>query len=260
VALVCDTASTGLTFIGNFEGSTPFAGWSVNEANAMPWGHGAVRSPTRECQQAARLELRRSDPLMGRNHRTEIKIQNTRGNGPVLAPVGDNPIGTLGREVWLGLSVHVPADWVIEPKYAPETIVQTVQAGRSPAFEIQINGENFQTISRTGKGRKDDPSWVTTTTATTPVTRGAWTDFVVHAKWSAGPDGLLQIWRDGTQIVDRTGANAFSDWSPTPYLKLGIYKWSWKGDNSVVTARVLYFDAVRLVAGSTGSYKLVAPR
>jgi hypothetical protein len=256
----CDSGRTGLTFLGNFEGSTPFADWSVNEATGTPWGHSMVRSPTRECQQATRIELRRSDPLMGRSHRSEIKIQNTRGNGTIPAQCGDNPIGTLGCEVWLGWSVYIPDDWTIEPRYAPETIMQTAQAGRSPAFEIQINGDSFQTFTRTGKGPKEDPSWVTTTTATTPMTRGAWTDFVMHAKWSAGAEGLLQVWQNGAQIVNRAGPNAFSDWSPKPYLKLGIYKWSWKGKNSVAATRVLYLDAVRIVSGNTGSYALVAPR
>jgi len=90
----------------------------------------------------------------------------------------------------------------------------------------------------------------------TPAQRGVWTDFVVHAKWSySGSGGLLEVWKNGTQVVNQTGPNIYND-QANGYMKIGFYKWSW---GSSIPGRVAYFDAVR-IAGAGGSYNDVAPR
>jgi hypothetical protein len=90
----------------------------------------------------------------------------------------------------------------------------------------------------------------------TPATRGAWTDFVVHAKWSyTGTSGLLEVWKNGAQVVNQTGPNIYND-QTNGYMKIGFYKWSWP---SSIPVRIAYFDAVR-IAGAGGNYATVAPR
>lgn len=263
----CDTDKSKLTFYGSFEAPSPWDTWRLDEATPDPsetWGLNALASPTRECGQAARIELRESDGIIAGNHRREIKLQNTGasgGNGGVPVPSGVTPIGGLGSEVWWGWSVYIPSDWVFETRWAPETIMQVVQAGRSPAFSVGIDGANFYTETRYGYGSQGSSTISVVQTSTTPVTRGAWTDFVVHAKWSAGDDGLLEIWKDGRQIVSRHGPTAYRDWSSAPYPKWGIYKWSWTTtSNSIVSERALLIDAVRITDGAHGSYDVVAPR
>jgi hypothetical protein len=260
----CDTDKSKLTFYGNFEGTSPWSGWKTGEALRyadQPWSLTAVSSPFRECSRAARFELRKSDVLIGGNHRVELTL-NAPGvsNGGVSVPSGVTPIGKLGSEVWWGWSVYVPSDFVFETGYAPETIMQVTVAGRSPAFEIQIDKGSFKSYTRSGYGPQGSSTIKTVNTSTTPITRGKWTTFVVHAKWRSGSDGLVQIWKDGTQIVNRTAPSAYSDWGSAPYPKWGIYKWSWMGSNSIVSKRVLYIDGVRVTDGAHGSYATVAPR
>jgi hypothetical protein len=260
----CDTDKSKLTFYGNFEGTSPWSGWMTGEALRyadQPWSLTSITSPRRECSQAARFELRKSDVLIGGNHRVELTLNATgTGNGGVPVPSGVTPIGHKGSEVWWGWSVYVPSDFVFETGYAPETIMQVTVAGRSPAFEIQIDKGSFKSYTRTGYGSQGSSTINMAVTSTSGITRGAWTDFVVHAKWSSSSDGFLQVWKNGAMIVNRTGPNVYSDWGSAPYPKWGIYKWSWTGSNSIVSKRVLYIDAVRVTDGAHGSYATVAPR
>jgi hypothetical protein len=260
----CDTDRSGLTFAGNFEGRLPWSGWHLDEATSdadETWRLGQVTSPRRECDAAARFELRRSDGMVAGSYRDEIKVQEVGvGNGGVRVPSDQTMIGHEGSEVWWGWSVYLPADWVVETGYAPETIMQVAAAGRSPAFEIQVDEGSFKTYTRTGYGSQGASTISTIVTSTTPIARGTWTDFVVHAKWSSGSDGVLQVWKNGVLVVNRTGANVYSDWPSAPFAKWGIYKWSWTGDNSIVSKRVLYIDAVRVTDGAHGSYSVVRGR
>ena len=68
-----------------------------------------------------------------------------------------------------------------------------------------------------------------------------WNDIRVHAKWSTGTDGLIQIWVNGVLKVDRRGRNAIDN---DPILfRFGIYK----SDTHRVTnnvAQVVYYDEV----------------
>jgi hypothetical protein len=70
--------------------------------------------------------------------------------------------------------------------------------------------------------------------------KGEWVDWRVHAKWSDGPDGLLQIWRDGKLVVNRRGKNINGDGGGGPFFKLGIYRGY--GDPNT---QVIYHDEYR---------------
>ena len=56
-----------------------------------------------------------------------------------------------------------------------------------------------------------------------PMNKGNWTDWVVHAKWSFGADGVLEIWRDGNKVGTQTGPNNYKTEQPG-FFKLGLYK------------------------------------
>jgi hypothetical protein len=161
----------------------------------------------------------------------------------------------------MGWSIYIPSDWVFETGYAPETVAQVKPGGgRSPHWEMQIDQGDFKVYSRIG-----GPSSCCTQTVvgTSPVTQGAWHDFVTHVTWAGDSTGVLEMWMNGAKFVDLHNVpTAYSDWdSMGPhYLKLGVYKWSWKSYSSLVTTRVLYFDAVRITDGAHGSYDVVKPR
>jgi polysaccharide lyase-like protein len=76
-----------------------------------------------------------------------------------------------------------------------------------------------------------------------------WRAYVMHVKHSASSDGLIEIWRDGQKILNRTGTNMYSitgDYH-APNWKLGIYKSDWNGTGTTQTnIRVLHFDDIKL--------------
>jgi len=57
-----------------------------------------------------------------------------------------------------------------------------------------------------------------------PGVKGVWVDWRVHARWSGGDDGILQIWRDDKLVVDLRGKNLNADGGGGTFFKLGIYR------------------------------------
>ena len=73
-------------------------------------------------------------------------------------------------------------------------------------------------------------------------------------------DGIIQVWREGTKVVDFRGDNHQVEKHEGTYLKFGIYSSQYeKNPLKGKTKRTVYHDELR-IAGSEGSYDLVAPR
>ena len=95
--------------------------------------------------------------------------------------------------------------------------------------------------------------------ASVPPEYGKWIDWVIHVRFS-DTDGIIEVWRQGTKIVDFRGDNHQVEKHEGTYLKFGLY--SSQYENSPLTGsttRTVYHDELR-IAGSDGSYDLVAPR
>jgi hypothetical protein len=272
----CDTSGAALMFSSGFEDGEPvfprapdtgdWDGFAIGQVGTQAWNLTKVTSPARECSAAARVELRRTDPIIAGNNRAQLQVAETGfGNGGVPVPKGRTVAGGLGDERWFGFSVFIPSDWIFETGWAPELIWEAHDAGvRSPPLSLSITGSQWMIQNITGHGAQNDRSWLTRLDYA-PVERGVWTDWVVHVKWSSGTDGVLQVWKNGVMIVNRSNTwTAFTDTGP--YIKplWGIYKWSWNGRTSggasIVSSRVLYLDNVRITDGEHGSYAAVAPR
>jgi hypothetical protein len=70
-----------------------------------------------------------------------------------------------------------------------------------------------------------------------------WFHFVVHARWSTGSDGYVQIWLDGRNVVPRArGATLRNQHSPANpdltspgmHLSQGIYRGAYRSTNTVI--------------------------
>ena len=87
-----------------------------------------------------------------------------------------------------------------------------------------------------------------------PVQRGTWTAWVIHARWSPGTNGLLQIWKDGRLVLDRPGPNVYGTIGVeyTPYLKTGIYHPEWHPN------KVIYSTDIK-IGGERARCEDVAP-
>jgi hypothetical protein len=180
------------------------------------------------------------------------------------------PHADIGKEYWYGFSIFLPED------YIPDRIWEIVAQWHAiPDFDIGEKWRNPVLALSTTNGRW---GWVNRWDAKRntfesgkreyggvreydlgPYERDAWTDWVVHVKWSYQPDGFLKIWKNGRLVIDQNGPNAFND-ARGPFFKMGLYK-GWGDptkDCDAVTRRVLYHDEFRM-GGSEATYHDVAP-
>lgn len=187
--------------------------------------------PVRCGEWSARFQLYKGDPVINNGARAELSAD--------FEPVG--------AERWYGFSIYLPETWAYDQ--SAEIVTQWHQhwdIGSSPPLSILTRKGQWE-ISQNWEG----PFY-----SNTPVgayQTGRWTDWVVHVKWSAGADGLLEIWRDGKPVpgfFGKRGKNTHDDPRHGNYMKIGIYKWDWsQGKPSDTTQRVMYYDELRIAAG-----------
>lgn len=254
LALAAGTARAKVTFTDGFEGPE-LAGWGKELPG--PEAGRIVGSPVRAGKGAARFECTRDQRDVSNSKRAEI---TRHGSG------GPN---SANRDCWFGWSLYLPTDWKIDPG-SPEIVTQwheqpDIEMGedwRSPPLALMVRGDEWRfdirwdskpvTAGNTPEGRVEP--------AAGKIDRGAWTDWVLHVRWSYGADGLLEVWKNGEKVLTRRGPNTYNDRKET-YFKTGVYKWDWKSNpqRSVVDRRVLFVDEIRW-GDSTSSYEEVAPR
>jgi polysaccharide lyase-like protein len=270
MAVVSSTAANAqaaLIFSDDFEsGSLAEADWKsvgghppvVQSAKSRAGGH-ALKSTLRFFNGAG------ASPLL--RERVEVRA---------LAPETE-----VGREYWYGFSIYLPgvqdgADNFVADRYW-EVVAQwqgvtdtAEEQGRNPALTIatsvQGNGGRWHVSGRSsarpinGKGENDTSFSIDLG----PYETGEWTDWVFRIKWSYRDDGILEVWKDGMQVISRVNAPIGYNDRVGPYFKMGIYKGSWESlpENGsgldVVDHRVVYHDEFRM-ADETGSYADVAP-
>jgi hypothetical protein len=191
-----------------------------------------VPQPVRAGGASARFELERGDPVINHNTRAELA----------------SPVEPHDAELWYAVSIFLPSDWARDR--SPEIVAQWHQyytidgepplaiATRDGQWEIQTAREEHSSTARVGAYRT-----------------GGWTDWLVHARFTADGTGLLQIWRDGRPVpgfADVRGPNTYR--SPLGvYLKVGLYKWDWSQHHPTdTTRRVMYLDELRIADTRAG--------
>lgn len=193
-----------------------------------------VTEPVRAGKYAAKTLLRASDPEVNSGQRAEFS------DGKKTTRV------EMEKDYWYGLSIYVPEEFVA-PKESNAVLFQwhTQVGGPSPVLAIRVrDGEWLITTNATEKKR---------TLAKIPLVKGRWTDWVVHARWSAEKKGFWTVWKDGIEVVKETNIITQYPEALGPYAKFGQY-------HSVgeVPQNVVYFDEYR-VAGPEGSFEVVSP-
>ena len=237
-------------FADNFDAGHLNAGWITNEI-APSTGLGrqvTTEAISRLGTGALRTSLHRNDPEVSTSRRTEL--------------VRDG-IGGVGTERWYGWSVFLPNDYQVDPnsfeilgQFHSQPDFHLGEQWRSPPGSFDISGSNHweyqlnwdpKPLTIGNDPTAGDPPGGKQKFDMGEISPGVWTDFIVQAKWSYENDGILNIWRDGVQVVSHLGPNTYND-QAAHFFKLGIYKpdWHWAPHKSVVDHRVVYFDELNL--------------
>ena len=243
-ALTGPDASTyvrkNLLFNFNAEASTSFTTFIYNSPSYWAYNqsccsHSVKQSSlvARSGTYAMRFELNKTDTDVFGSKRAEMSRYSKGETNPYV-------------ERWYGMSIYLPGDYATDP--APEIVTQWQAYTAHPPLAVWTQKGEWR-IVQFGK----------TITSIGAYEKNKWTDFVFHVKWSAGSDGLVEVWKNGVKIYTRTGANIASGLTTGVYMRTGIYKWPWKTwTTSTTTKRIVYIDDVR-IGNAYATYNDVVP-
>lgn len=230
-ASVSTRATSNLIWSDDAELSTLF-GTYVKRHTATSYAITAATDPVYQGTHSARFELRDSDPEVQSGTRSEISFPDATN---------------LNR--WYSYALYAPSD---KYKYDSDddVISQWHQGGgKTPALCVRVKADRiYMRVLGT---------WVDMGA----FEKNVWRAYVMHVKHSAGSDGLIEVWRDGVKILNRSGANMYAVTGDlhNPNLKLGIYKSDWNGSGTTQTnIRVLYFDDIRM-GNENATYEDMVP-
>ena len=235
-----------LLFVGDFE-TGDLSGWHVSGNSPT-----ITSAPTRAGKYAMKTTLNRYKDKVA--YRTEVS----------------GPGSKVGEEYWYGFSIFLPKDyvadniWEIVAQWHGVPDFDIGENWRNPVMALSTNGGKWSLVNRWDAKANTFESGKKVYGGTRkydfgPYQTGVWTDWVVHVKWSYRSDGILEVWKDGKQVVNQKGPNAFND-AKGPYFKMGLYK-GWRDPNrpsDAVSKRILYHDEFRM-AGADATYEDVAP-
>jgi hypothetical protein len=207
-----------------------------------------VNSPVRSGSMAIRFENRKED--------------NEKHAGMRL------PNEPAYSERWYGISFLVPEENIPDP--AGELYIQwhdrpdwkLGETWRNPPLALSIVNDKISITSK----------WDSKPVTVAPqyegskawdigsVQKGVWEDFVFHVKWSYQSNGFIEVWRNGTKVIQYAGPIGYND-QAGPFVWIGMYKYHgtspFAGSNS--TKRVVYIDEFR-IGNEKATYNDVVPR
>lgn len=198
-----------------------------------------VDDPLRPGNGVARFVLRRDDPDVSDGKRAELHLDEAGG-------IGD------GSTWWYGFRTLLPADWErdreneILAQWKGERDADLGEASKSPALALRVRRDELYLTNRWDERPvTPDNRSPNETVWEGPLEAGRWTEWVVQVRWSFREDGLLRVWKDGRQIVEKRGPNTYND-RRGMYFKIGVYKapWSDPDRRSVVDRREVFHDDV----------------
>ncbi|MFI1302034.1 polysaccharide lyase [Streptomyces sioyaensis] len=184
----------------------------------------------------------------------------------------------MGSEYWYGFSIYLPPNWQVDSqsnilaqwhgRIGKDTPKTKGDGTGQPPVALAVSGGEWQMkMHWNSEGPKfEGPGSGTRTFKLGSIKTGAWVDFVMHAKWSHGSDGLVQLWKGGQQVVNYTGPDEYNN-KQGPYFKIGIYHPSWKTSNAsdyhkdtAATRPITVYDDDIRIAQAPATYTDVAPR
>ena len=169
---------------------------------------------------SARYEVRDGDvPNFGGNERSE-------NQGPTVVHGGDE----IYWEFWVRFGDTTfpnPTSWFVAEQF------HAASSTASPPIAI-----NVQTNGVVNLGNNNDA--VTHAIGTTDP--GVWHKYVVHAKLTGSAStGWVEVWRDGSKVLNQTGMALLIPGDLTGYIKEGLYR-----DATHTSTQVVWHDGMRI--------------
>jgi hypothetical protein len=137
----------------------------------------------------------------------------------------------LGHDAWYGFSFLLPEAFpIVDDRLILSSCKQRNVATALIAQRYR-NGRHELTVWEPGSDTGENRHY-----PLPQIKFGVWYDMVFHVRYSAGEDGLVEVWVDGKLAASHKGATAAKDGENNFYNKIGLYRDRWKAS---MTA---YFD------------------
>ncbi|PSR52342.1 hypothetical protein AHMF7605_01790 [Adhaeribacter arboris] len=205
-------------------------------------GFSLSSSVARSGSKAARFELRNADNKVRSEILLPAETSSNRWYGYSLYLPSSYWQNSMNADTWDIITQWHATDDSGEPARFPP-IALVVSKGRLNVVMYWATRANNTNSTISGKKVFD----------LGPVIKDKWLDFVFHINYSHQSDGILDIWMNGTKVIDFKGPNTYND-DYYPYFKIGIYKREWGS----ISKRALFVDDIRTATGNA-TYSDVAP-
>lgn len=140
-----------------------------------------------------------------------------------------------GSEAWYGFSFYLPDDW---PDVWPtKTVIAQWHQTLSHPVWMLLQRRGALGLDNQAKGRTREFIELISAEGL----RGRWWRVELHAKWSTDPDGLIRLYIDGEQKVERRGPNMTA---ADVYFRYGVYRSFISRHGHPVPTQAAYFKDV----------------
>ncbi len=179
------------------------------------------------------------------------------------------------QERWYAARILIPEEWIFDPLKASDIVIQWhgIPGNWKPTHpNLAISVSNDQWFIKQSYGSPQTGPTRNSVRLDEPVQRGVWVSWIIHAKWSPGEDGILQVWRDGKQVMDSQGPNVYGSIGVeyTPYMKTGIYRPEWHTDTdrkrqafesekTDITSKTVYVTDVKIGSEQASLQDFISP-
>jgi endo-1,4-beta-xylanase len=190
-------------------------------ALGCPWARAAIlRAITDELPAAAPASINPTTQTVRGGPAAFRHVARAGGDAAEFAI----PAAGAGDERWYGWSTQLPADFAHRGRSTQVMqLVEVAPAKPDPTqcpvstSSLEINGKGqlvFHLHAPAETGAEPKCRAFTLVPDVAP-TRGRWFDFVLHAKWTSGPDGFVELWvkqhdNNFFQMVDYRGPTCVS--------------------------------------------------
>jgi len=229
-------------------------GWVSHACEVGPQGSSLQNEISRDGNYALRSYLEKDNPSCpDKNFRTEIAGYK-------------NQLLDYEKTYWIGFSLFIPNDWVIEQdQWSMEYIFQLhsnpspTSPNRDSVLSLRISQSNMKLVTHYDNKKKYN-NWVHSINDM----KGKWTDFVFKIKPSQFVGSAsLELWMNpdvNTQpVFSKTSMSLGSPGDIDLYVKLGLYKPELYKKATNIKSHTIYHDQLR-IGDVNSSLAEVSPR
>ena len=151
-----------------------------------------------------------------------------------------------GRDVWYGFSFLLPPGFpVVDNRLVLASWKQSDVEG-SPLIGQRFRAGRHSLTIRPPGANSSGKSY-----PLPDIQLGRWNDMMYHVRYSAGEDGVIEVWMNGERVVTYRGPTASRAGADRFYNKVGLYRDRWKEPMTMYVDNYTLGDSFDAVDPST---------